>query len=154
MRSVVPPLVPCGESQEVAAPASIKWFGFPCRVFLLPLTDTHYAQVVSAVEVAHEPGQPDLGPEYHISVSLRGTTVDRGPERIGPERIDSAGARDVLGRFGLDGWTEDNHVARGNVRNFWRPVAEPLVGWICRCVDDEPAMREDKGDFIWRGVTR
>lgn len=147
MRSVVSPLVPCGASQEVDAPAPLKRLGFPCRVFLLPLTDTHYAQVISTVEVAHEPGQPDLGPEYHISVSL--PTVDRGPERI-----DSVGARDVLQRFGLDGWTEDNHVARGNVRNFWRPVAEPMVGWICRCVDDDPAMREDKGDFIWRGVTR
>ena len=108
MRSVVPPLVPCGESQEVAAPASIKRFGFPCRVFLLPLTDTHYAQVFSAVEVAHEPGQPDLGPEYHISVSLRGTTVDRGPERIDSLACD--GEEDPA-RLGAQLWADVRALA-------------------------------------------
>ena len=98
--------------------------------------------VLSAVEVAHDPGTPDLGPEYHISVSLSG------------ERCSSAEALWVLHQFDLDDAKEDNHVPNGKVRNYWRPVADNLSGFECRCVGDEPAMREDKGDFTWRGVTK
>jgi hypothetical protein len=47
-----------------------------------------------------------------------------------------------------------NHVPSGRVRNFWRPVADHLSGYECPCVADEPAIREDKGDYVWRGITR
>jgi hypothetical protein len=92
--------------------------------------------------VANEPGQPELGPEYHLSVSLSGA------------RCSAADALFVLAAFELTDAKEDNHVPSGRVRNFWRPVADKLSAYECPCVDDEPAIREDKGDFIWRGVTR
>lgn len=98
--------------------------------------------VLSAVEVAHEPGKPELGPEYHLSVSANG------------QRCSSADALWVLGQFDLSDAIEDNHVPSGTVRNFWRPVADHLSGYECHCVDEEPAMREDQGDFVWRGVTK
>jgi hypothetical protein len=96
---------------------------------------------ISAVEVARDPGQPDLGPEYHLSVSLSG------------QRCSAADALFVLNEFNLLDAKEDNHVPSGRVRNFWRPVADHLSGYECPCVDDEPAIKEDKGDFVWRGVT-
>ena len=97
--------------------------------------------VLSAIEVAHDPGQPDLGPEYHLSVSLNG------------QRCSLADALFALAAFGLEDAKEDNHVPNGRVRNFWRPVADHLSGYECSCVDEEPAIREDKGDFVWRGLT-
>lgn len=150
--SVVQPLVPMGAHwQRVPLPDPLRHFGFPATAWLGPLDDDRYVKVFSSVEVAREPGQPELGPEYHISICARRL---REAEDRGPERVDSNDARAILNQFGMDSWTEDNHVPNGRVRNFWRPVAEPLVGWTCRCVDDEPAMREDGGDYVWRGVTR
>ena len=96
---------------------------------------------LSAVEVTDEIGQPKLGPEYHLSVSKNG------------QRCTSAEAAFALHAFELEDAKEDNHVPSGIVRNFWRPVADHLSGYECRCVDEEPAIKEDKGDYIWRGVT-
>jgi hypothetical protein len=96
---------------------------------------------LSAVEVAQEPGKPDLGAEYHLSISLNG------------QRCDSADAVFALAAFGLLDATEDNHVPSGRVRNFWRPVADRLSGFECPCTGHEPTIREDKGDYVWRGVT-
>jgi hypothetical protein len=99
--------------------------------------------VLSAVEVTEvEPGSEELGPEYHISVSKMG------------QRCSSAEALWVLAQFDLVDATEDNHVPSGRVRNFWRPVADRLSGYTCPCQGNEPAIREDKGDYVWRGVTR
>jgi hypothetical protein len=103
---------------------------------------THIA-VISAVEVADD-GKIDKGPEYHISISRQ--------TPMGPRRCTSDTARWVLKQFGLEGSEEDNHVPGGMVRNFWRPVANPLVGLECECKDEEPAIVEDKGDFIWRAA--
>jgi hypothetical protein len=97
---------------------------------------------ISAVEVATDPGQPSLGPEYHLSISACGN------------RCSAADALWVLAQFDLTDAKEDNHVPSGKVRNFWRPVADGLSGYECHCVGEEPAMREDKGDYVWRGVTR
>lgn len=113
--------------------------GWPCEVWL---HRQNGICVLSAVEVAHEPGQPDLGPEYHLSVSQAG------------RRISAGDALWVLAQFDLLDATEDNHVPNGKTRNFWRPVADHLSGYQCPCQDDEPAMREDKGDFVWRGITK
>ena len=99
--------------------------------------------VLSAVEkVKPEPGEVDVGPEYHLSISAYGA------------RCSTADAVWVLGQFDLADATEDNHVPSGVVRNFWRPVADNLSGFECPCQESEPAIREDKGDFVWRGVTR
>lgn len=104
-------------------------------------------QVFSAVEVARDQGQPDLGPEYHLSMSKH---TGAGQ----PGRTTTAEAMWVLGQFDLIDATEDNHVPSGRVRNFWRPVADHLSGYECPCQDDEPAIREDKGDYVWRGITK
>lgn len=96
--------------------------------------------VISAVEVAQDKDGIDRGPEYHVSISKRGHRRCSGEE-----------AKLVLRQFDMDGAEEDNHVAYGFVRNFWRAVSEPMIGLECACKDDEPAIVEDKGDFIWRG---
>jgi hypothetical protein len=98
--------------------------------------------VISAVEVASEKvGTPALGPAYHLSVSAMG------------QRCSTADALWVLGQFDLVDALEDNHVPSGRVRNFWRYVADHLSGIQCPCVDEETAVVEDKGDFVWRGIT-
>ena len=83
------------------------------------------------------------GPEYHLSISRQHRT-------LGTRRCTSEEARWVLVQFRLEGAKEDNHVPGGMVRNFWRPVADHLVGRECLCVADENAISEDRGDFIWR----
>jgi hypothetical protein len=110
--------------------------GYPSRAFFY---GKNSLAVISAVEVIDN----GKGPEYHISISKQ--TV------LGPSRCDSNEARWVLDQFGLDGAEEDNHVPNGVVRNFWRPVATRFVGLACECKAEEPAIVEDKGDFIWRG---
>lgn len=114
--------------------------GYPYEVWA---HDTHGLGVISAVEVAAEHvGQAPLGPAYHLSVSAFG------------QRCSSGDALWVLGQFDLIDAKEDNHVPNGKVRNFWRYVADHLSGHQCGCVDAEPAMREDRGDYVWRGVSR
>lgn len=99
--------------------------------------------VISAVERVYD--EPvDQGPEYHISITKRTSEV--------VERVDSNEARWVLQQFHCEEAEEDNHVPYGKARHFWRPVRDDLAGYVCRCVDEEPAIREDKGDFIWRPV--
>lgn len=97
--------------------------------------------VLSAVEVATDGDGTTKGPEYHLSVSKR-----RGG--CTPERCMADEAKWMLEQFGLDGWEEDNHVPGGQVRNFWRPVAEPLIGKECACKKTEHLVVE--GDFEHR----
>ena len=101
--------------------------------------------VLSAVEVAVERDGSSNGPEYHIRISK---ATPGGSYR--PTRVDTNDAKWVLAEFGVDGAEEDNHVPYGVVRNFWRPVAEGLVGKECKCKAEEVVIREMKGDFIWR----
>lgn len=119
------------------APPELAALGYPVEAW------EHVSGLfcMSAVEVASEPGKPALGPEYHLSVSMGG------------QRCTAADALFALAAFGLTDAKEDNHVPSGRVRNFWRPVADNLSGYECPCIADEPAIREDKGDFVWRGVT-
>lgn len=98
--------------------------------------------VISAVEVAKDADGIDRGPEYHISVSKEGY-----------RRCTSQEARMVLKQFDMEGAEEDNHVPYGIVRNFWMPVAENMIGLECACKEEEPAIVEDKGDYVWRGNT-
>jgi hypothetical protein len=97
-------------------------------------------RVLSAVEVVKEDGKLELGPEFHISISKNG------------KRCDSAEAAFVLHAFNCEDAKEDNHTPHGIVRHFWRPVADNLSGYECPCVSEEPAIVEDKGDYIWRGT--
>lgn len=144
MESIIKPKVPTGDGWRIAhewnPPRELVNLGYPVEAWIHEPSDLF---ALSAVEVAHDPGTPDLGPEYHLSVS-----------NAGQARATSVEASFVLHAFGLDDATEDNHVPNGIVRNFWRPVNDSLSGYECACVDDEPAMREDNGDFVWRGVTK
>lgn len=144
--SVIQPKAPAPGSGWVRAehvlamPQAVSELGYPWAAW------AHYANgmlVISAVEKPEPgPGEFDAGPEYHLSVSAMG------------RRCSTADAIWALGQFDLLDAKEDNHTPSGRVRNFWRPVADPLSGFECPCQDSEPAMREDKGDFIWRGVSR
>lgn len=140
IESVIKPLRPTGPGWECLGPVVIR-AGYPCDRW--HHRGTHL-NVMSAVEVAADKDGIDRGPEYHVSISRWDW------ERGKPVRCSSADARWVLQQFQLDGAEEDNHVPSGVVRNFWRTVAEPLVGLECACKADEPAIREDKGDYVWR----
>lgn len=100
----------------------------------------HSLFVISALEVAKDKDGIDRGPEFHISISKRS-----GPNVA---RCSVAEAAWVLHQFGLDGAEEDNHVPGGVVRNFWRPVADAMVGLECACKEAEQAVVE--GDYVWR----
>lgn len=138
MIDIIPPLTPRGEGWvEISALSPVvSLTGYPTRAFAHILGTRIF--VLSAVEVAKDKDGIDRGPEYHVSISRD------------QKRIDSEGAKWVLAQFGLDGAEEDNHVHGGFVRNFWRPVADRFVGLECACKGEEPAVVEDKGDFVWR----
>ena len=138
-RSIIAVLRPKGSEWEEIPGANQFTLGFPCRSFWHKRSNLF---VMSAVETVTGDG-PEKGPEYHISISKPG-----GPGVSG--RCDSNDAGWVLDQFGMDGAEEDNHVPNGKVRNFWRPVASRFVGLECECKAEEPAIVEDKGDFIWR----
>ena len=136
---IIKPLRPGKHWRQWPTPKHLAAEGYPCERW-------YYAermiQVISAVEVASDKDGSSNGPEYHISISRL--------EGADPARVDSFTAQWVLKQFALEGAEEDNHVQGGVVRNFWRPVAENLVGKECECKADEPAIVEDKGDFVWR----
>lgn len=142
IQSIIKPKAPKGEGWiYYGAGPDLTGGGFEVQRWYYP--DQGFF-VLSAVEVAHDPNDIEKGPEYHVSLSNR---------KYGhPVRVDRNGARFVLKAFGMEDADEDNHVPGGVVRNYWRPVAEKLVGHVCPCKDEEPAMVEDKGDFVWRGV--
>jgi hypothetical protein len=137
-RSIVSVLRPKGRGWRELPCNKQFTMGYPGRLFFHKETAL---AVISAVEVADD-GKIDKGPEYHVSISKQ--TV------LGTSRCDSNEAKWVLEEFGLDGAEEDNHVPNGVVRNFWRPVANRFVGLECDCKAEEPAIVEDKGDFVWR----
>lgn len=132
------PIVDHGWEQLPVSLPTLDRGGYPYEIW------RHRANslgVISSVEVAAEhPGAAPLGPAYHLSVSRFGA------------RCSSADALWVLGAFELSDALEDNHVPNGKVRNFWRYVADNLSGYACACVDVEPAIREDSGDYVWRGA--
>jgi hypothetical protein len=140
IESVIKPLFPVGDGWEYWEQVTIEP-GYPCHRWC---HGKSHLQVLSAVEVVRDKDGIDRGPEYHLSISK--IDWSRGQ----PKRCTSAEAQWVLAQFKLEGAEEDNHVPGGVVRNFWRTVAEPLIGLECACKADEPAMVEDKGDFVWR----
>ena len=107
-------------------------------------------RMISALSAVKDPEHPEQdGPHYHVSMSMFAFVAGLP---VGPSRIDSQAAADRLRLHFPDfhGWEEDNHVPDGQVRNFWLPVDENRRGVECFCKQHEPAIREDKGDFVWR----
>ncbi len=96
--------------------------------------------VISAMEVADGILTNTPMAQFHLTIS-----------KSGRRRCTSADAKFILKQFDMDLALEDNHVESGFVRNFWLPVNQDWIGKECECIDTEPAMIEDKGDFIWRG---
>lgn len=141
-QSIIQPKRPTGPQWRRAdywhPPAPLAAIGYPIEAWENQALNLF---VLSAVEVTNDPGDIN-GPQYHLSV----TAFAR--------RCTSHAAQIALRDFGLEDAKEDNHVPGGKARNFWRPVADHLSGFECPCVEEEPTMREDKGDYIWRGVTR
>ena len=141
--SIIKPKKPNGSWKPALwwqAPPKLKALGYPVSAWENKKLKLF---ALSAVEVTDkEPRELDVGPEYHLSVSAYG-------KRCSVEK-----ALIALKDFGLEDAIEDNHVPSGFVRNFWRPVADRYSGHECPCVDNEPAIKEDKGDFIWRGLTK
>lgn len=124
---------------ELPPPPAFATLGYPSALWFFPEAEI---TVISAIEVAKDKDDTDRGPEYHISIS-----------KLGQRRCDFNEALFVVNAFDMVGAEEDNHVPHGFVRNFWRPVADGLVGLECGCKEKEPEIREDKGDFIWRPNT-
>ncbi len=141
--TIIHPRRPSGSGWRKGPPVPARYtLGYDAEAWIHPL---HNLRVISAVEVVTpEPGGEALGPEYHVSVS-KGGNPDGSPARCSSEE-----ARWVLSEFALEDAEEDNHVPNGRVRNFWRAVADKFSGYECLCKDAEPAIREDKGDFVWR----
>lgn len=143
VESVIQPKRPTGpgwrQIHDPATNASMSRLG--AAAFAVWAHDVNGLGVISAVEVAEEIGAHEvIGPQYHVSVSAFG------------QRCSSADALWVLAQFDLVDAKEDNHVPSGKVRNFWRPVADPLSGYECPCAESEPTIREDRGDYVWRGA--
>lgn len=139
IHDIIQPLKPAGDGwiggedvrHQLRSEFPLTWWWYePCRLYVL-----------SAVEVAADTDGVHRGPEYHLSVSRQ--TPDLRPVRCSAEE-----GMFVLGAFGLDGWEEDNHVPDGKVRNYWRAVAENLVGRECACKETEHLVVE--GDFEHR----
>lgn len=139
IKSIIQPKKPSGSGWHLEQiPIDLDNLGYPWTMYSHPETGL---TVISAVEVTEtEPGAEALGPEYHLSISKRG------------QRCTSQEAKWVLRQFELEDAEEDNYVPSGKVRNFWRPVADRLSGYQCPCKASEPAITEDKGDYVWRGV--
>lgn len=135
-QSIVNVLRPKGSGWQEIDRKIPNLMGYPMKTFFHAES---LLAVLSAVEVTDE--KPSKGPEYHISISK---------QTVPMSRCTSNEAKWVCEQFGLEGAEEDNHVPAGMVRNFWRPVADRLVGLECECKESEPVIREDKGDFEWR----
>lgn len=101
----------------------------------------HEVQVISSIESVSGEG-PESRHEYHVSIS-------RLPWMGKPSRCPNHLARWVLKEFDFVDCSEDNHVPHGIARNYWRPVAENQSP-VCHCVETEPKIVEDKGDYVWR----
>lgn len=138
MYSIIKPKRPTIEGWKLGpTPPSEVSLGYESESWFHPASGLC---VISAVEVAKDGDGIERGPEYHVSIS-----------REGYRRCTSQEARMVIKQFDMEGAEEDNHVPYGIVRNFWRPVAEKLIGLDCACKETEPVIVEDKGDYVWRG---
>jgi hypothetical protein len=139
--SIIKPLRPSHDLYlPMKVPPVMRTLGYPCEAWFFP---NFSVNIFSAVEVAKDADGIERGPEYHISISQH--------TEHGPQRCPSDLAKAVLKDFGaLDGWEEDNHVPNGIVRNYWRPVAETMIGLDCACKDTETLVIE--GDYEHRPI--
>jgi hypothetical protein len=93
-------------------------------------------RVISAVELAEYPDGQGHGPQWHISISVRGLKV----------RPTDRQTRAVLREFAMPRVEEDNHHP-GNARHYWCPI-DPAHRVDCECKVDEAIVREPDG-YTW-----
>lgn len=137
--NVLKPKRPKGAGWEFLWPyPESQNFGYGGEVWFYP---EQRLLVISCVEVTNDLDDVALGPQYHISASKQ-------PH----QRCTRNEARFVQKAFGMLDADEDNHVPNGIVRNFWMPVADKYKGHVCPCKDTETAFKENKGDYVWRGI--
>lgn len=105
--------------------------------------------VLSAVELA----DPEIGPEWHVSVVVLGPASK-------PMRAGRGVVAMVLRDFGMVAEGEDNHVPGGKARHFWLAANADMRG-VCPCVATEraevtpiPGAAEEGDDFLYREVPR
>lgn len=103
------------------------------------------ASVLSAVETP----EPDIGPEWHVSVTVVGLAGK-------PVRAGRGVVAMVLRDFGMVAEGEDNHVRGGVARHFWLAVNADQRG-VCPCVETEraevtpiPGAGEEGDEFVFR----
>lgn len=143
MESIIKPKRPRIEGwRRLEDPPFLVSLGYPCEAWFHP---ADRFKALSAVEAPVDAPGMEPVPSYHLSIS-------RIAKDGMPRRASLQDARQILRQFDMEGALEDNHVPGGVVRNFWRPVAEGLIGLECACKETEPAIVEDKGDYIWRGT--
>lgn len=92
--------------------------------------------VISALELAKYPVSPEIGPQWHISISHLG----------GRASVVSG----VLRAFGMPKAEEDNHHP-GIARHFWLP-ADPAHRVDCECKETEATIIEPDG-YRWTNPT-
>jgi hypothetical protein len=114
--------------------SKISIYGYDAIAYLYPEKKIY---VISGVEVVKDNNDIEIGPEYHISISMAG------------RRVSSNVAKWVCNEFDMIDSEEDNHGA-ARARHFWKPVAETFIGRECPCKETEPAIKLDKGDYIYR----
>ena len=146
--SVIQPLQPKNMPwEEIPVEGPLARAGFPVQRWIQWPGNYPGAlgiSILSAVEVvADEPGGEEFV-QYHISVS----GFDRSDTIL---RLSKTIADAAIAAFGVDGFEVDNHVPNSKVWNYWRHVADPLVGKECACVKDEKLIVE--GDYPWRPVS-
>ncbi|MEM9760031.1 MAG: hypothetical protein AAF933_12395 [Pseudomonadota bacterium] len=149
-QSVIPPKQPTtgdGWQYRCQAPAAVLG-GYEGHywTYLQPCGDV--LVVISSLEVARENHELEGRPYYHLSLSKRTRQSPNVAMRASRNE-----ARFVRKAFDMLDAEEDNHVPSGMVRNYWLPVAENLIGKECPCKDEEPAIVEDKGEYVWRGIS-
>lgn len=136
-QSIIQPKTPKGagwvegpETNNMGTPA--KYWFYPSESF----------SVMSAVESLENNVDGELSPHYHVSISKNRGRCTRNESKF------------IMKAFDMRDSLEDNHVPNGFVRNFFLPVAEKYIGVECPCIEEETEVRENKGDFIWRGINK
>lgn len=140
MIEVVPALAPSDPNQWLASGDVRAMMRTPFAVYLWDHPRL-WLRVLSSVEPIKD-GREGVMPQYHISISKLGDA----PGHV--VACSAAEALWVVEHFGMEGGEEDNHVPNGVVRNWWRPVADRLVGKECECFALENI--EVVGDFVRR----
>lgn len=91
--------------------------------------------VVSTLDQAELPNRSGIGPQWHVSITRKGT------------RPHATDVRRALRAFRMVGAEEDNHHP-GAARHFW-VVCDPAHRVSCECKEDEVTVTDPDG-YRWQ----